>query len=160
MDTTQFPELIRSIYRIVDELESMFPGRHFTPDGHMVGSIGEAIAKHYYGVKLHSASYKGHDGEAAGFRVQVSDADGIDNDSNGLSKLAFDPQATAYGLANSGVAAKYGQDARARINGLEVTSATNTFTDNVPGVTIKVVTTTTSSATMTIMNTISPGRYG
>ena len=71
MDTTQFPELIRSIYRIVDELESMFPGRHFTPDGHMVGSIGEAIAKHYYGVKLHSASYKGHDGEAAGFRVQI-----------------------------------------------------------------------------------------
>ena len=52
MDTTRFPELIRSIYRVVDELESMFPGRHFTPDGHMVGGIGEAIAKHYYGVNL------------------------------------------------------------------------------------------------------------
>lgn len=71
MDTTRFPELIQSIYGAVDELESMFPGRHFTPDGHMVGSIGESIAGHYYGVKLHSASHEGHDGEAAGWQVQV-----------------------------------------------------------------------------------------
>lgn len=71
MDTTRFPELIREIYRAVDELESMFPNRHFTPDGHMVGSIGEAIAKHYYGVTLYSASHEGHDGEAHGWQVQV-----------------------------------------------------------------------------------------
>ena len=66
MDTTRFPELIRSIYRAVDELELMFLGRHFTPDGHMVGSIGEAIAKHYYGVNLYSASHEAHDGEVDG----------------------------------------------------------------------------------------------
>ena len=71
MDTRRFPELIQSIYRAVDELESMFPGRHFTPDGHMVGSIGEAIAKHYYGVKLHSASHGGHDGSVNGWQVQI-----------------------------------------------------------------------------------------
>jgi len=71
MDTARFPELIRAIYRSVDELESMFPGRHFTPDGHMIGSIGEAIAKHYYGVELYSASHEGHDGEADGGQVQV-----------------------------------------------------------------------------------------
>jgi flagellar hook-associated protein 2 len=95
-------------------------------------------------------------GADAGFRVQVADADGVDNDSLGLSKLAFDPQVTAYGLANSGVAAKYGQDAKARINGLAVTSATNTFTDNVPGVTIKALAITTSSATMTISEDVTP----
>ena len=71
MNTTRFPELIREIYRAVDELESMFPGRHFTPDGHMVGSIGEAIARHYYGVELYSASHEGHDGEAEGWQIQV-----------------------------------------------------------------------------------------
>lgn len=71
MDTTRFPELVRSIYRAVEELELMFPGRHFTPDGHMIGSIGEAIAKYYYGVELHSASHEGHDGEANGWQVQV-----------------------------------------------------------------------------------------
>jgi len=71
MDTRRFPELIQSIYRAVDELESMFPGRHFTPDGHMIGSIGEAIAKHYYGVNLHSASHEGHDGSVNGWQVQI-----------------------------------------------------------------------------------------
>jgi hypothetical protein len=30
----------------------MFPGGHFTPDGHMVGSIGEAIAAYHYGIDL------------------------------------------------------------------------------------------------------------
>ena len=71
MDTTRFPELVRSIYRAVDELESMFPGRHFTPDGHMIGSIGEAIAKHYYGVTLYRGSHEKHDGEAGGWQVQI-----------------------------------------------------------------------------------------
>jgi flagellar hook-associated protein 2 len=95
-------------------------------------------------------------GAAAGFRVQVSGDGSSDDDNVGLSKLAFDPQVTAYGIAASGVATKYGQDASARINGLAVTSATNTFTDNVPGVTIKVLTTTTSSATMSISEDVTP----
>lgn len=36
----QVPDIIRQIYAIVSDLENMF-GRHFTPDGQMVGSIGE-----------------------------------------------------------------------------------------------------------------------
>lgn len=39
---------------------------------------------------------------------------------------------------------EYGQDARARINGLAVTSASNTLENNIPGVTIKLVATTTT----------------
>jgi hypothetical protein len=38
----------------------MFKGRHFTPDGHMVGSIGEDFAAHHYGLQLLTASTKGH----------------------------------------------------------------------------------------------------
>ena len=36
--------LLGDLYRIVDRLEGLFPGRKFTPDGHLVGSIGEAHA--------------------------------------------------------------------------------------------------------------------
>ena len=61
MDTTRLTEIIREMYRLIGELEAMFPGRRFTPDGHTVGSIGEAIAAHFYGLQLLTASNKGHD---------------------------------------------------------------------------------------------------
>ncbi len=71
MDLVRFPILLRSVYEAVDELERMFPGRHFTPDGHMVGSIGEALAAYYYGVSLFTASARGHDGKVGNRLVQV-----------------------------------------------------------------------------------------
>ncbi len=64
--------LIRQIYRIVDRLEALFPGRHFTPDGHMVGSIGEVLAAARYGLELLPASVPIHDAHTAGGKlVQV-----------------------------------------------------------------------------------------
>jgi hypothetical protein len=36
MNTKRLPEIIREMYRLIDELEVMFGGRHFTPDGHTV----------------------------------------------------------------------------------------------------------------------------
>lgn len=56
---------------IVSELEKEFPGRHFTLDGHLVGSIGEVMAAYYYGIELYDASTKTHDGEIAGRKVQI-----------------------------------------------------------------------------------------
>lgn len=61
VDTKRLPEIIKEMYALIDELEGMFEGRHFTPDGHTVGSIGEAIAAHFYGLKLLPASTKGRD---------------------------------------------------------------------------------------------------
>lgn len=76
-------------------------------------------------------------GAAAGYRVQSADA--------ALAGLVFDPQnMPGVGMAAAGIPIQYGQDAKARINGLAVTSATNTLTDNIPGVTIKLVATTTT----------------
>ncbi len=100
-------------------------------------------------------------GEAAGFRMQVTDDDaGLPGDEAGLSRLAFDPEAGAFGMAQASLPVRYGQDAQARINGLAVTSATNTLENNIPGVTIKLLATTTtgyglpgevrSSATMSV----------
>lgn len=38
------PARVDKIYEAVAELEAAYPGRKFTPDGHLVGSIDEAIA--------------------------------------------------------------------------------------------------------------------
>ncbi len=40
----EIPSLVQELYSIVDRLEELFPGRRFTPDGHLVGSIGEVLA--------------------------------------------------------------------------------------------------------------------
>ena len=37
---------VQKLVEIVAELEAEFPGRHFTLDGHLVGSIGEVMAGH------------------------------------------------------------------------------------------------------------------
>ena len=52
------PALIRGLYAIVSKLESIFPGRHFTPDGHLVGSNGEALASTYYAIELRGGPAK------------------------------------------------------------------------------------------------------
>jgi hypothetical protein len=71
MDVVRFPEILRAIYALSSELEAMFPGRHFTPDGHMVGSIGEALGMYYYGIRLYPASNADHDGECEGKKIQI-----------------------------------------------------------------------------------------
>ena len=48
--------LIRQLYAVVSELEKEFEGRRFTPDGHLVGSIGEVVAAYAFGLKLLPAS--------------------------------------------------------------------------------------------------------
>ncbi len=64
------PEVAR-IYEAVAELEVRYPGRKFTPDGHLVGSIGEVIAAEALGLTLHPASYPGHDAFDAAGDVQI-----------------------------------------------------------------------------------------
>lgn len=81
MDERRFPELIKDLYRLVGELEAMFPGRHFTPDGHMVGSMGECLAAYYYDLELLPASSEGRDALACGRNVEIKATQG---DSIGL----------------------------------------------------------------------------
>lgn len=52
---------IQEIYAITKELEAQFPGRRFTPDGHLVGSIGEVLVAEYYGLRLLPNSTETHD---------------------------------------------------------------------------------------------------
>ncbi len=62
---------VQQLIEIVKELETDFPGRHFTLDGHLVGSIGEVIASYFYGIELYAASAVAHDGEVDGKKVQI-----------------------------------------------------------------------------------------
>ncbi|MGA2341156.1 MAG: hypothetical protein ABSF75_14765 [Terracidiphilus sp.] len=52
MSESKIPQIIARLYLLVDELESLFPERRFTPDGHLVGSIGEVVAKYFYALEL------------------------------------------------------------------------------------------------------------
>jgi len=71
-EISQIPEIIRQLYEIVAKLEAYFPGRRFTPDGHLVGSIGEVIAAYRYGLELFPASVKAHDAKTKeGRLVQI-----------------------------------------------------------------------------------------
>lgn len=81
-----------------------------------------------------------------GFRVQVSDDDGVSDDDNGLSRLAYDPEnSVAVSLRNQA-----GANAKATINSLPVESATNTLSDVIDGVSLTLSRTTTSPVDVTV----------
>ena len=61
--------LVADLHRVVDALETLHPGRKFTPDGHLVGSLGEVAAVALFDLVLHSASNKGCDAIAADGRT-------------------------------------------------------------------------------------------
>jgi len=71
------PELVVRLYALVNEFEALFPGRKFTPDGHLVGSIGEVIAAYRYNLSLYPASSVAHDASAKdGRQVEVKATQG------------------------------------------------------------------------------------
>jgi len=68
----KLPAQVADIYRAVAELERLYPGRKFTPDGHLVGSIGEVIAAEHFGLTLLPPSHPGHDAfDADDNQVQI-----------------------------------------------------------------------------------------
>ncbi len=76
-------------------------------------------------------------GESAGYQLSVSDADGNNSDSSGLSRLA------------SGTT-EYAQNANATVNGVAVSSGTNVFANTVAGVTFTAVKPTTADVSITV----------
>ena len=73
----EVPALVGQLYELVAQFELLFPGRRFTPDGHLVGSIGEVIAAHRYGLQLLPHSHQGHDARApSGVLVEIKATQG------------------------------------------------------------------------------------
>jgi flagellar hook-associated protein 2 len=85
---------------------------------------------------------RGADGAASSVRITVADDDGDAADANGLSALAWDPAASAGAGANM-TQTQAAQDARYTLDGVDLTSASNTVTGSLDGVgfTLKKVTT-------------------
>ena len=67
----KLPGPVAAIYKAVAELEAAYPGRKFTPDGHLVGSIGEVVAAEALGLTLHPSSHPAHDAYDAAGNVQI-----------------------------------------------------------------------------------------
>lgn len=84
-------------------------------------------------------------GEASGFRIQVAE----DSGSPGLSALAFDPENSA-GVGMAANAAQYAQNTLAKLNGIDIVSANNTFADTIPGLSLTVSQVTTEEVGMTV----------
>lgn len=67
-----------------------------------------------------------------GFRLAVTDGDGLANDNAGLSRFAYDPPDSTVGM----VVKQAADNARATINGIPVESAGNDITGAVDGLTL------------------------
>lgn len=67
----KLPSPVATIYRAVAELEARYYPRKFTPDGHLVGSIGEVVAAEALNLKLYPMSHARHDAPDANGDVQI-----------------------------------------------------------------------------------------
>ncbi len=88
-------------------------------------------------------------GDAAGFRVQTFDGANapITDGTSGVGKLAYNYGSTAfYGMT----ATQQAQNASISIDGINVSSATNSVTDAVPGVTLNLLAPTTTATQVTV----------
>ncbi len=84
-------------------------------------------------------------GATNGFRVTVDDIDGNNTNGLGLSALAFDPSSSILTMAQALSAA----NAAATLNGLSISSASNTLTNVVDGLTLTLNKVTTAPVVLT-----------
>lgn len=98
-------QAIHDLYAITNRLNNLYPGRHFTPDGHIVGSLGEVVAADYYGLKLFIASEPIHDAEdPKGRLVQIKATQGtrvaLNEEPNCLIVLLIHPDGSFEEIYN------------------------------------------------------------
>lgn len=91
----------------------------------------------------------GGNGAAGSMRVTVADDDTTATDTSGLSALAWDP-AAAVGAGRNLTQSQAAQDAEFTVNGLALTSATNTAKDAVQGLTLTLSRKTTVPVDVTV----------
>lgn len=89
-------------------------------------------------------------GEEFGFKVDVTDTgDGNNTDTNGLSRLAYDPTA-AVGAGNNVQVLQTALNANFTINNLAVSKSSNTFNDAIEGLTLDLKSATTGPINVTV----------
>lgn len=88
-------------------------------------------------------------GAINGFKLEVTDSDGNNTDTTGLSRLAYDPTAAA-GAGKNADTLQVAQNANFTINNLPVSKASNTVTDAVAGLTLNLKAQTTSPVNLEV----------
>jgi hypothetical protein len=65
--------LVKELYEIVNQLDKLYEKkeRSFTPDGHLVGSIGECIIADRFGLELKRSSNKGYDATQGEKNIEI-----------------------------------------------------------------------------------------
>ncbi len=86
-------------------------------------------------------------GEENAFRITVADDDGQDTDAGGLSRLAF-----SVGNANGMSRSQNAENALATINNVSISSASNTLSDTLPGMTLQLSQETTGPVEIDVSN--------
>jgi hypothetical protein len=66
----EVPRLITQLYEVTDKLEELF-GRKFTPDGHLMGSLGEVMAAYMYDLVLADPGLETYDAITKDGKTQV-----------------------------------------------------------------------------------------
>lgn len=92
---------------------------------------------------------RGADGAESSVRITATDDDGNDTDASGLSALAYDPAGTA-GAGRNLTQSQAAQDAKFTLDGIALTSATNTPATVLDGVTLTLKKATTAPVTLTL----------
>lgn len=75
----EVPVLIGDLIKTTKRLNTLFAGRPFTPDGHLVGSIGEVVAEYIYGVRLEPCStpqVDAHTQDGRSVQIKLTGANG------------------------------------------------------------------------------------
>jgi flagellar hook-associated protein 2 len=86
-------------------------------------------------------------GEVNGLKISVADSDASNTDATGLSQLAFDPTAS-IGSGKNMTQLQAPKNALLDVDGIAVVKASNTVTDAISGVTLNLLTTSSSSANL------------
>ena len=93
MNAVAIQRLVPELFRVIAELEAATPGRHFTPDGHLIRSIGEVTAADRYGLTLTTASTKGidaHDSEGRPVEIKCT------GKNKGVALRGYEPSAERF----------------------------------------------------------------
>lgn len=132
IDALAVLRLVPELFQITKGLEAAAPGRHFTPDGHLVGSIGEAVAAARYGLELTTASTKGVDAhhKASGRSVEIKATvegkkialRGMEPEADHLLVLRINRDGSASEIYNGPAAPGWAAAGRIQSNGQRVVS--------------------------------------
>jgi len=92
-------------------------------------------------------------GTTNAFKMTVADADGTNTNMTGLSQIAFDPTATA-GAGKNLTQTQAAADAQYSINGLALTSSTNSITTAISGLTLNLTQAPAANSTLQAQITV------